>query len=221
MSINWRQIRGSAKKLCGLFGLPKDFFDELLENDDWTFVIRIHALLEPAVTWALDDHFRAHQISDFIGDLSLSGRTSKLTLIESFDILGSDATTFIKAVSTIRNRVVHNIRHIRFDLPRYIADLAPDKKRDFLVKIGTIHEDSSMSPKERESLRQDLAASPKQFILKGTLLILALIFETVELAHLRREVEEATQKHLRNQARLAALLRNKISHPSSQPALRQ
>jgi hypothetical protein len=24
-------------------------------------IIRIHALLETAVTWALDDHFRAHQ----------------------------------------------------------------------------------------------------------------------------------------------------------------
>ena len=181
MNENWQATHSSAREICRLFELPDSFLEDLLQGDDWTYIIRLHALLETAITWALEIHLQPHPIGDFLARLNFAGRgSSKLELAEQLGILDQDSRKYVSGINTIRNRLAHNIRHLRFDLARYVEDLSEEHRRQFVSNCCALVDPKIAADTLKEERVSNIPA-PKLILWAEGILVVATILEKTRL----------------------------------------
>lgn len=128
-----RHVLQASKQLVEEFGLPKSFFTDLSNIDDWLFVVRSHALLETITTWAITEAVKPLPLEDFIVKLPLSGGgPSKLRLARTLELVDQDDEKFVKALAQLRNKLAHNIRHVEFQFQGFFAPPSGKEKEEIL-----------------------------------------------------------------------------------------
>lgn len=120
------------ERLESLLGLPHDFVLHLLQEDDWSFVIKGHAVVEAAITHLLVGRLDS-TMAPFAERLPLGGRQGKLELVTAFKLLPDDCVRFIRRLAELRNTLIHGKSAFRFELTTYVQGLPPGE-RATLVK---------------------------------------------------------------------------------------
>src|SRR6266568_9608134 len=71
------------------FGLSEGFYRRLLQEDDWSFVVKLHALLEATMTSLLTAHFRDARLQDLLARMEIGARAAggKLSFASALGIL--------------------------------------------------------------------------------------------------------------------------------------
>lgn len=129
-----REALAELEKRCGL---EKGFFGRLqAEETDWSFIIKVHAFLETAVTDSLLVEMDRKELEKIIPRLPLNGPSGKVKLARALKICSEADEDFISTLSSLRNRCVHQIRNLSIDLERYVRDLNPDEFSKFRKSIG-------------------------------------------------------------------------------------
>lgn len=124
------------KDLEAELGVTPAFFYSLLEEDDWSFVIKLHSLIEATVTHLLVQILEKSELRDVISFLELSNsRTGKIAFLNSMSLLDSNSRRFIKTLSEVRNKLVHNVANVNLSLEQFVANL-PDTDENGLNKKG-------------------------------------------------------------------------------------
>lgn len=91
------------------FGLPPRFIDNLINDDDWSLVIKSHALLESACADMLCHYFGKYELADIFAQLDMSNKKyGKAAFISSLNLLSKPERRFISELSELRNELVHN-----------------------------------------------------------------------------------------------------------------
>lgn len=109
-------IRGYETQL----GIPDHFIVRLLrEPDDWSFVIKLHGLLEGGLARkllelfekpGLEKPFRKIQMRTLIG------------LADGLGALTKRSITFLEALSELRNKLVHDVANVTFRLQAWATE---------------------------------------------------------------------------------------------------
>jgi hypothetical protein len=101
-------------------GLPDGFIiDLLVERDDWSFVIKLHGLLEGAVT---------KKLLELLGRPALAkpfryvNMRTMIAMAESVEAISTRTETFLLALGQLRNACVHTVANVGLDLDRWAAD---------------------------------------------------------------------------------------------------
>jgi hypothetical protein len=103
-------------------GLPHGFALALLEEDDWSFIIKLHALMESAVSQLLANALARPELADVFAALEMSNtKTGKIAFVRALDLLPKQHTDFIRALSELRNQLVHRVKNITFDLSQHFT----------------------------------------------------------------------------------------------------
>jgi hypothetical protein len=171
--------------------IPVGFFMNLLQENDWSFIIKTHAVIEAAVSQALasilDEKllpvFRRLELSD--------ERTGKIIFAKHLDILKPNQYKFVKRLSELRNRVVHNIKEIDFDLQAYVASLDKNQRRSLLNTLA-----SGLTDKAREWRAELFIDSPKVEIWLNMISILLRVALTSESIKLARQTKDLSVKFM-------------------------
>jgi hypothetical protein len=125
---NYDLIRMLEEKV----GLQSGFLVKLYEEDDWSFIIKLHALMEAACTHLIVAHLEKPELADIISRLELSGKTlGKTVILKRLNLLGEYNRRFISALSELRNKLVHDIRFSNFTLLKYVQSLDPKSIKNF------------------------------------------------------------------------------------------
>lgn len=120
-------------KLC----LPTDFFRRLLQEDDWSFVIKLHALIEAACTDLLLHHLDEPSLKNIISRLELSNKSfGKLAFIKELELLGDTSRRFISALSEWRNNFVHNVQSCNASLDKIVAVMDKSEVKKFALDFS-------------------------------------------------------------------------------------
>ena len=110
------------------YGLPKSFFEDLKKDDDWSFVIKLHAIFEALVTDLIRVELGRNELADLLTRIELSGRpTGKLEFAKKLSSLNEKEVKFIRTLSELRNDLVHNIKNVGFDLDTYVTKIDKNK----------------------------------------------------------------------------------------------
>lgn len=127
-------IDGLQEKL----GLDSLFFARLIdEDDDWSFIIKVHGLIEALCTNLLVHHFQEEKIANNISRLELAGKgCSKLEFLASLDLVSKQNRSLIVSLSELRNKLVHDISKINFSLSEYASELNKDQLKSFAVRFS-------------------------------------------------------------------------------------
>jgi len=149
-----KSIYASAATLSVNLGLKKDFFNSLIKEDDWSFIIKLHSLFEAVCTNLIIFHFQEQSLVSVISHLELSNtRVGKIAFLEALGLLGKNQRKFIKALSELRNQLVHNVSNCSFDLKLFVS-IMNDKEIKNFTETFSPHEVVTIDKNKKLALKK-------------------------------------------------------------------
>lgn len=111
-------------------GISEAFHAGLRNDDDWTFVIKLHAMIEAGLNHLLNHHFDNPRRAPTFARLETSDkRTGKIAFVQACELLPDSSVRFIRAISEVRNLLVHDVRNFGFDLSVHEAGMDSNQRR--------------------------------------------------------------------------------------------
>jgi hypothetical protein len=185
----WKGAIGEFEKRVGL---PTGFVYSLAQEDDWTFVIKIHALYETALTHILATTFGNEKLAEALAEISMD---HKLKLASACSLFDKEDRGMLHALSKLRNKLVHSVDQVAFSFYTYLTD--PNRKRNFLESFVQIWPDPIILPGDRKVERE-------AFVIENPRITVWLwcqrILANVYLEHERRRIHEDIDAHKQEQA---------------------
>lgn len=175
--------------------LPEGFFQDLLHEDDWSFVIKLHALTEAAVTHVITQELGRQELADIITSLSTSNdRNGKIAFARALGCLSDADIRFIRELSGIRNRFAHDVRHAGKTLAQHVSSMSAHQFAQFQSAFGP--GDGPVLLAGRSVSATDFVRhNPKLSIWIAGMYVLASAYQQKELSALARERAEKQQSH--------------------------
>ena len=127
------EVKAQAERL----GLPRDFYAKLLDEDDWSFVIKANALVEAACSDALAARLHAPELATCLATLDLGhNKHGKVALLRALGAIVKEQATFLQVLYELRNKLAHNISQVSFTFESYLAEIAPKDRAAFIKHVG-------------------------------------------------------------------------------------
>jgi len=117
-----RVIEEQIKPLEKRLKVEQGFFERLLkEKNDWSFIIKLHSLVEAAVSHYLSIKIGNDKLEGVFQRLPLSATNGgKIDFLKSLDLL-KEHKSFIVLLSRIRNDYVHVVSNVGLRFEEYFA----------------------------------------------------------------------------------------------------
>ncbi|MFZ1219361.1 MAG: hypothetical protein WAO00_08705, partial [Chthoniobacterales bacterium] len=137
----------------------------------------------------------------FLNALDFSGgRHSKLALLRMLELVEPTDVKFVRGLSKIRNRLVHNITHVGFSIDRYVAGLASDEARQFAAETCAVFLPESLPAGEWRDQYAAILREPKDFVWRSALMFLALTSMQIDLEKLEARLAVMDRENLERDA---------------------
>jgi hypothetical protein len=117
------------------------FLSKLIEGDDWSLVIKSHALFESLITELIVLRNAENNLKKVIERMPLHGETvSKIAILKTYELLKPNEISFIVKLSEIRNRIVHKYENLNFTFEKFIADMNSEQTKNWkkLLRLESI-----------------------------------------------------------------------------------
>jgi hypothetical protein len=175
-------ISAGLRTLSRVLGLREDFLIDLFADpDDWSFVIKSHALLESVVCTLLAMHLRKQKLEAvFAEEVEMNAR---IEMTKALGITTSEDRRAMHALGKLRNRLVHNAKDTSFTFSEYFRN--KDAKRNFSETFGHGWSDP-VDGTDPPMPRGDFVASQPKFAIFGSTLKIAMYVVT-ELSKIQTE----------------------------------
>lgn len=119
--------------------LPDNFFKKLLDEDDWSFIIKLHALIEAACGSLLLYHFDEPELKNIISRLELSNKTTgKIAFLKELGLLGETNRRFVSSLSEWRNKFVHNVQNCNSKLQDILDNMDKNAIKKFALDFSPL-----------------------------------------------------------------------------------
>jgi len=187
-------------------GITPGFFHGLIKEDDWSFIIKLHSLFEAAVSHLLIKALQKDELKEIIPSLELSNTQSgKLAFARSLKLLDKEETTYIKKLSELRNKLVHNVANVNFNLEGYVNKLDTQQLKSFIKSFGFSTKKEIELKDQKISRDQFIKGNPKLAIWLGALECFDVIYDVKKNIELKAKLDEELVK-------FAKLIRSKRSN---------
>lgn len=158
-------------KLEEKLGIEVGFFNKLSDENDWALIIKLHALIESAITELLTGVFNKTSLRDTFSMLELSNkRTGKMAFISALGLLDDAERRYISSLSELRNKLVHNIKNVNYQLHEYVERMDRQQFHQFVKNFNTFATD--LDDNVCSLFRDD----PAQAIWYGGMAVLGMIY---------------------------------------------
>ncbi|MCW5657673.1 MAG: hypothetical protein KIT60_08215 [Burkholderiaceae bacterium] len=185
------RIDERIRELNTAIGLPTGFYGRLLEEpSDWAFLIQLQVIAEAAIAQRVVREIKQDKAFDHVSRLTFDGKTGKLQLAQTLDILDAAGADALRALAACRNRFAHRITHIDGSLERFGASLDAPTKLDLLRKMGVLRPEDERQ--EQDAGFPQFGSKFRQRLWLSTAIALAQIADAEihgQLLELRRDLE--------------------------------
>jgi hypothetical protein len=164
------------------YDIGNGFLLRLLKEDDWSFVIKAHALVEAAVSQLLTHHAGDSRLAKIFEQLEHANtQTGKLAFIKALQLLTDAERRFLREFAELRNDLVHNVHNVRFRFADYIAEMDRNQQAAF-TNWATYW----VAPEGQSAWRQAALRDPRHVLWVATL---SFVGECIE------KTSEAKNRH--------------------------
>jgi uncharacterized protein YutE (UPF0331/DUF86 family) len=171
--VRWQPLSTLVPLLEANLGLDPGFFESLDADDesDWSFVIKAHALAEAALSYLLTEAIERPELADLFSRLDMSNKTTgKAAFVKALGLLGEEERRFVSAFSELRNRLVHDVRNVNFDLLEHVESLGAKERETFLKNFNII------STEVTDDVRNLFRFDPRQALWYSTMAFLGRVY---------------------------------------------
>lgn len=143
------------------------FMNRLSSDDDWSFLIKTHALVEAALNHILVLRFGSPETQKIVEQMQTSNQKSgKSAFAKAFGILAQESLKFIQILSELRNNCAHHVKNYHFDIRAYLSKFNDDQKKSWLDCLT--HGMAKESKGSDMTVRQAFWNDPRMAILSAT-----------------------------------------------------
>lgn len=126
------ELRAAVRQIEEQYELGSGFLVRLRDEDDWSFVIKAHALVEAAVSQLLTHHIGDVRLARLFDKLPLSdSETGRLAFLKALGLLTDGQRGFLQKFSELRNQLVHNVHNVRFRFVDHLATMDSNQRKSF------------------------------------------------------------------------------------------
>ncbi len=174
------EIFSEVEVLGKRLGLPNGFFAGLIKAHDWSFVIKLNALVEATCTDALVARLHNAELTDALSTLDLGeSRHGKIALLRRLGALSAKQAGVLRLLLELRNRLAHNVNRINFSFSEYLSELDKNQRASFANRVG-----HGLNPMIGGTPREEIVlANPK-------MALWITVAEVLACLHLEHEVAE-------------------------------
>ena len=151
--------------------LPENTTLGILGGDDWSFVIRCHAVIEALVSALLATQLDRRLVPLFdrleLGDVD----SGKLAFAKALGLLTSDQRRFISLLSALRNKLAHNPKHLSFDFDAHFDSLDKNQRATFCRVLA-----GDLSGRQRDEWMALVRVKPRATFKARTFMTLLQLF---------------------------------------------
>ncbi len=177
----WLKVADFIGKLSVDLEISGDVLLGLPNEDDWSFVVKTHALIETAIAHLLTQAIGRGELAEFFGYLPLQGRNGKIKAADDLGLLSREQIAYASVVANLRNRLVHSARNWTFSFEALFAEDPAALTRIAVAVFG-----EKASPHAVNATRRH----PKFVLFLPLMKLLAHVYETSKTANLEREAQE-------------------------------
>jgi len=185
----------AIKEIEKAVGVKTGFLVALLKEDDWSFVIKLHALVEAAITHLLVVASGTERLGNVYALLELSdNRKGKLAFVRGLDLLDSKYRSLIKTLSEVRNKLVHDVKNVGTTLDEFVKQLDGQQCNNF-VKAVMLDFDSPIEIGGRDiPIRQFIVENPKVGIWMAVMSLFGDIYIQKAYLNIRKSYLKSAEK---------------------------
>src|SRR5262249_32739677 len=152
-------------------------------EDDWSFIIKAHALIDAVLTHMLVAAVRKEELRNRFAKMGLR---EKLRFATDLKLITRRELACIEALSDIRNLLAHDVTYAQFRVDEWVKALPPDQHERFALKFQPyrpVDDDAvfdlvkGVETSWRKFYTTLFRAAPKGVILTGVIQIVAVLFE--------------------------------------------
>lgn len=197
MSDKDEDIVEAVKAIESNLSLPEGFVDGLIREDDWSFVIKSHALIEATLSTWIASSLNKEQLLELLSHLDIGNmKYGKIAFTKALALTTEYDRRFLKGLSELRNRLVHQVSNVGFNFSEYIDSLDPSQKKSFVKAFGYNYWGLDDEQKITEPDMGIVLKNPKESIWHGVRLFLAIVGITMDTHKLKLEAEKLEKERL-------------------------
>ena len=174
-------------------GLPTGFYQNLIKEDDWSFVIKLSALFEAACTHILATKLRAPELESAFSYLEQANtKYGKIVLLKELGAINEYQYRFLNNLATLRNSLAHSIKNVSFTFDEYTKTLDKNQKKSFISSYAYNCNDEPELKGKKIPKDEFILSNAKEmiwFTASDILGCLYLEIEIVEFAKLKEGLE--------------------------------
>lgn len=157
-------------------GLKKNFLFELAKEDDWSFIVKMHAVFESAISHLLVEVTHLTECAEIFAKLPVSDKnTGKIAFVKALDLLDKNERRFLSTLSEVRNYLIHNAKNIDFNIKAYANALPQGKKRNVVEAFFYGHRSYIDPMPESPTFEEFFSGEPRMMLwAKGTLVMVKI-----------------------------------------------
>lgn len=187
------EIEERVKILEKEFNLPLNFYNSLLIEDDWSFVIKLSCLFERIFTFGLTVMLDTEKLSD---EFSKLDQVIRVKWLKEMSVITTDQANFAIELLKLRNHLVHKVEQLNFSFSSHIESLDKNQIKKFIRIFGfNVKEHIEIKAKNiRMSKKEMLLSNPKTSIWIAASEVLACIHIERDFLEIRKQKIEIFKK---------------------------
>lgn len=160
--------------------LPKGLILGLLTQDnDWSFLIKTHALVDAALAHILVHELKRKEIIEYIERLNWGGLAGKLELSQKLKVINDLEKNYLEVLNSLRNKMAHNIRNSNFDMATYFDGKNKESNKLVDKYVSAL---AKMSGGKKLHLRDAFLQNPRNHLFSIGFILIAKAFQVKTLA---------------------------------------
>ena len=178
-------------------GLPEGFYNRLLKEDDWSFVIKLNALFEAAATHILVVRLQAPEIEEALAHLDFAhSKYGKVVLLRKLDAINKEQAALLRMIAELRNDLVHDVSSVGFSFSAHVSSLDQNQLERLISAFGRGIADPVPIGKKDIPRKEFVKSNPKIALWLTSIEVLACLYLEKEMTDLRLKqltYDEATK----------------------------
>lgn len=192
-------IKNSLTSMTDELADKTEFMLSLLNSDDWSMIIKAHALIETIVTELIIAQTEEEKLKPLIERLPLSdNQIGKLKIAKDYNLLTNEQCTFVRRFSELRNMIVHKFENVNFNIKNHIESFDKNQKKSWLKAIVWYAEDEET----KQNWEQISVEQPSVGLWFSTMMFVSLtVIKTKELessTNINQQADETLKELLKS-----------------------
>lgn len=127
----------SAEKLLASVGLPPNFVLALVQESNWSLIIKLHAVFEAVIASLIVKQLKTPDVEEVVSHLDFNNvKSGKVAFARALGLIDSREVAFLRGLSELRNTLVHDIKKVQFNLREHVRSLDNPQLKKFKSEFG-------------------------------------------------------------------------------------